>query len=97
MRALLSWSSGKDCAYALHVLRRDQPDIPVVALLTTFNESNARVAMHATRLDVARAQAATVGLPLWRVDLPSPCSNAPRAGLRDGLSKRADEKSWRYW
>jgi len=78
-RALLSWSSGKDCAFALHVLRRDFPHIPVVALLTTFNEENSRVAMHATRLDVVRAQAAAVGLPLWRVDLPSPCSNAEYA------------------
>ena len=75
MRCLLSWSSGKDCAYALHILRRDFPHIQVVGLLTTFNETNARVAMHATRLDIALAQAYSVGLPLWRVDLPSPCTN----------------------
>ena len=76
LSCLLSWSSGKDCAFALHILRLRFPHIPVVALLTTFNETNSRVAMHATRFDIARAQAASVGLPLWRVDLPSPCSNA---------------------
>jgi iron complex transport system substrate-binding protein len=49
--------------------------LTVVGLLTTVNEENSRVAMHATRWSVALAQAASVGLPLWRVDLPSPCSN----------------------
>lgn len=32
--------------------------------------------MHGSRWDITRAQAASVGLPLWRVDLPSPCSNS---------------------
>ena len=33
---LLSWSSGKDSAWALHLLRQ-QPDIELVGLLTTLN------------------------------------------------------------
>ncbi|HZP93854.1 MAG TPA: ATP-binding protein [Burkholderiales bacterium] len=74
-RALLSWSSGKDSAWALHVLRR-QPDIEVVGLLTTFNEAADRVAMHAVRRELVEAQAAAAGLPLWSVPLPYPCSNA---------------------
>jgi diphthamide synthase (EF-2-diphthine--ammonia ligase) len=76
---LLSWSTGKDCAWALHILRSELSHLySVEGLLTTFNESTVppRVAMHATRLEVALAQAAAVGLPLWRVDLPSPCSNS---------------------
>lgn len=73
-RVLLSWSSGKDSAWALHVLRR-QPDVEVVGLLTTFNDVVDRVAMHAVRRSLVDAQAAATGLPLWPVALPSPCSN----------------------
>jgi len=74
-RVLLSWSSGKDSAWTLHVLRQ-QPDIEVVGLLTTFNEAADRVAMHAVRRPLVEAQAAAAGLPLWSVRLPWPCSNA---------------------
>ena len=73
-RVLMSWSSGKDSAWALHTLRQ-QPDLEVRALLTTFNESADRVAMHAVRSELVRAQAAAVQLPLWEVGLPWPCSN----------------------
>jgi uncharacterized protein (TIGR00290 family) len=74
-RVLLSWSSGKDSAWALHLLRRD-PKIEIVALLTTFNGAFDRVAMHAVRRELVREQAACLGFPLWEVDLPWPCSNA---------------------
>jgi uncharacterized protein (TIGR00290 family) len=73
-RILISWSSGKDCAWALHLLRQ-QSDIEVVGLLTTVNAEFDRVAMHGTRQSVLRAQAAAAGLPLWQIPLPWPCSN----------------------
>ena len=74
MRILLSWSSGKDSAWSLHVLRqRGQYD--VVGLLTTFNEVADRVAMHAVRRELVERQAAAAGLPLWALALPWPCSN----------------------
>lgn len=71
---LLSWSSGKDSAWTLHVLRQ-RADVEVSALLTTFNSTANRVAMHAVRRDLVRAQAERTHLPLWEVDLPWPCSN----------------------
>ncbi len=73
-RVLLSWSSGKDSAWALHQLRR-QSEVEVVGLLTTFNEAFARVAMHGVRRELVLAQAARAGLPLWEVPLRWPCSN----------------------
>ncbi len=73
-RVLLSWSSGKDSAWTLHVLRQ-QGEYDVVGLLTTVNESAGRVAMHAVREQLLEAQAAAAALPLWRVPIPSPCSN----------------------
>src|SRR5262247_1551779 len=72
-RVLLSWSSGKDSAWSLHVLRGQGVD--VVGLLTTFNEAAGRVSMHAVRQELVEAQAAAAGLPLWPVPLPWPCSN----------------------
>jgi uncharacterized protein (TIGR00290 family) len=74
-RTLVSWSSGKDSAWSLHLLRRD-PTFDVVALLTTFNGEAERVAMHAVRRELVQAQAASLGLPLWPVELPWPCANS---------------------
>jgi uncharacterized protein (TIGR00290 family) len=73
-RVLLSWSSGKDSAWTLGVLQKDT-GVTVVGLLTTFNESADRVAMHAVRHVLVEAQARAADLPLWPVMLPSPCSN----------------------
>ena len=56
-RVLLSWSSGKDSAWALHILR-GQADIEIAGLLTTLNMEFDRVAMHGTRRSVLEAQAA---------------------------------------
>jgi uncharacterized protein (TIGR00290 family) len=74
MKTLVSWSSGKDSAWLVHVLRSD-PTVELAALLTTVNESAKRVAMHAVREDLLEAQAAALGLPLWTVPIPSPCPN----------------------
>ncbi|WP_027881155.1 ATP-binding domain-containing protein [Meiothermus rufus] len=74
-RVLLSWSSGKDSAWALYQLRQ-QPQVEVVGLLTTFNQTADRVSMHAVRRTLVEAQARAVGLPLWPVYLPHPCTNA---------------------
>jgi uncharacterized protein (TIGR00290 family) len=73
-RVLLAWSSGKDSAFALHVLRQAE-GVEVCGLLTTVNEVHDRVAMHAVRRTLLEAQARAVGLPLFIVPIPSPCPN----------------------
>jgi uncharacterized protein (TIGR00290 family) len=75
MRTLLSWSSGKDSAWALHVLRQ-QPDVDVVGLVTTVNAAFDRVAMHGVRRTLVEAQAEVAGLPLHVLAIPHPCPNA---------------------
>ena len=75
MKILVSWSTGKDSAWMLHVLNQQQPGA-VAGLLTTTNEAFDRVAMHAVRRDLLEAQAEAAGLPLHVVPLPWPCSNA---------------------
>jgi len=82
-RAWLSWSSGKDSAWALHQLRKER-DIEVVGLLTTFNGSVDRVAMHGVHRRLVEQQARSVGLPLHLVNLPDPCSNAEYERLMAG-------------
>ena len=74
MKILLSWSSGKDSAWALHLLNQQYPGA-VSALLTTVNEAMDRVAMHGVRRSVLEAQARAAGLPLHVVHLPHPCPN----------------------
>jgi len=74
LRTLLSWSSGKDSAWTLHTLRSD-PRYDVVGLVTTINAAADRVAMHAVRTQLLRAQARAAGLTLWELMIPSPCSN----------------------
>ncbi len=70
----MSWSSGKDSAWALHTVRQ-RGDLDVVALLTTFNSEFDRVSMQGVRRDLVDAQAQRVGLPVWPVELPWPCTN----------------------
>jgi uncharacterized protein (TIGR00290 family) len=74
MKILLSWSSGKDSAWALHLLNQKHPGC-VAGLLTTVNEAYDRVAMHGVRADVLHAQARGARLPLRIVFIPDPCSN----------------------
>lgn len=73
-RVLVSWSSGKDSAWTLNVLRQ-RGNCEIVGLLTSVNMEFDRVAMHGTRQTVLEAQGRAAELPLWVVPLPWPCSN----------------------
>jgi len=74
-KTLLSWSSGKDSAWTLYVLRQQQ-DIEVVGLFCTFNKKHERGAMHAVRNELIRQQAESAGLPLHLIPIPDPCSDS---------------------
>lgn len=87
-RALLAWSSGKDSAWTLHVLRQ-RGEVEVAGLLTTVNRAFGRVAMHAVRRELLAAQAAAVGLPLTTVEIPYPCSNAEYEAAMGAAMDRA--------
>lgn len=71
-RALMSWSCGKDSAWALHTVLQ-QDDLEVVGLLTTINTAFDRVSMQGVRRELVVAQAERLGLPMWPVELPWPC------------------------
>ncbi len=86
-KLLLSWSSGKDSAWSLHLLRQ-KGDYEIAGLLTTLNSAFDRVAMHSTRRAVLEVQAEAAGLPLITVPLPCPCSNADYEEIMLGVCAR---------
>ncbi len=87
-KAWVSWSTGKDSAWALHTTRK-RGEVEVVALLTTVNAVHARVAMHAVRESLLDAQAEALGLPLVKVPIPSPCPNTVYEEAMAEAMKRA--------
>lgn len=91
-RTLLSWSGGKDSAWALWRLR-SVPELAaayeVVGLVTTINEVFRRVAIHGFREELLERQAEEAELPLWRVPLPFPCTNAVYEERMAAVSARA--------
>ena len=93
-RALISWSSGKDSAYALHEVR-SAGAFEVVGALTTVTETFERVSIHGVRQEILRAQCEAAGLPQRIVPIPYPCPNeiyearmgeAVAAAVRDGIT-----------
>ena len=89
LKTLLSWSSGKDSAWTLYALQRDA-QCEIAGLVTTINQAADRVAMHAVRTELLRAQAAAARLPLWEVPIPSPCSNEDYECAMRALVARAE-------
>jgi uncharacterized protein (TIGR00290 family) len=86
-KCLISWSSGKDSAWMVHVLR--QSGIELGGVLTTVNEVHQRVAMHAVRVELLQAQADALGLPLRQIPIPSPCPNEVYERAMAGAVERA--------
>lgn len=93
-KALISWSSGKDSAFALHEIRR-AGEFDVVGALTTVTETFGRVSIHGVRQEILRAQCEAAGLPQRIVPIPYPCPNevyearigeAVAAAVRDGIT-----------
>jgi uncharacterized protein (TIGR00290 family) len=90
-RALISWSSGKDSAWAFHQSTLGD-EVDVVALLTTFNEEFDRVSMQGVRRELVEAQVEALGLPLRAVVLPWPCPNdVYEARMKEAMEAASDE------
>lgn len=90
-KTLLSWSSGKDSAWTLHVLRQ-RADVEVVGLMTTVNQVYQRISIHAVRLELLQRQAQAAGLPLYQIGLPYPCTNSDYETAMEGFVGRAREE-----
>jgi uncharacterized protein (TIGR00290 family) len=90
-KTMLAWSSGKDSAWALHVLKQN-PEIELVGLFSTINEAFNRVAMHAVRLELLMKQAQFAGLPMDIINIPFPCSNQEYEDRMAAFIEKALEK-----
>jgi uncharacterized protein (TIGR00290 family) len=84
----LSWSSGKDSGWALHVLRQ-QGDYEITGLITTINSAFDRVAMHGTRRELVEMQAEAARIPLIQAPLPWPCANVDYEAAMKRVCDRA--------
>jgi len=89
-KTYMSWSSGKDSAWALHALRQD-PEIELLGLFTVVNKAYGRVSMHATRADLLNRQADALGLALQIINIPHPCRNEECDAIMRSFVDRANE------
>jgi len=90
-KTMLAWSSGKDSAWALHILKQN-PEYEVVGLFSTVNEAFNRVAMHGVRLELLMRQAQCAGLPLDIINIPYPCSNNDYEDRMKAFIEKAKDK-----
>jgi len=89
---LISWSGGKDAAFALHRLRQ-QGEFEPVALFTTVTEEEERIAMHGIRREILLAQGRALGLPVIEARQPRFPDNASyEAGFAAALGQARE--SW---
>ncbi|MHB1435714.1 MAG: Dph6-related ATP pyrophosphatase [Thermoplasmata archaeon] len=91
-KVVVSWSSGKDSAFALGELLRGG-EVEVVGLLTTITETFNRVSMHGVRESILEAQAAAMGLPLYKVQIPFPCPNSVYEARMAEVTRQLREQS----
>lgn len=95
-KTLMSWSSGKDSAWALYQLQMN-PEIALVGLFCTVNKEFGRVAMHGVRAELLRKQAESIGLPLEIIEIPYPCSNAEYENIMGQFVERAKNDNIEYF
>jgi uncharacterized protein (TIGR00290 family) len=87
----MSWSSGKDSAWALHILRK-KPDIEVVGLFCTISQKFERVAIHAVRIELINQQAQNIGLPIQLIPIPYPCSDSEYGAIMKNFVGQAEQQ-----
>lgn len=90
-KTLISWSSGKDSAWALYMLQQD-PNIDIMGLFCTVNKTFDRVTMHGTRRELLKQQAKSIRLPLDIIEIPYPCNNDEYVAIMKRFILMAKEK-----
>ncbi|MBV5257595.1 diphthine--ammonia ligase [Synechococcus moorigangaii CMS01] len=95
-KALMSWSSGKDSAWALYTLKQDS-DIEVAGLFCTVNKEFDRISMHGVRIELLKKQADCLGLPLEIIEIPYPCSNIEYEKIMGDFVTQAKNRQIEYF
>jgi uncharacterized protein (TIGR00290 family) len=90
-QVVMSWSGGKDSAFALDELLRGG-EYEVVALLTSVSSEYRRISHHGVREELLESQARAIGIPLEKVYLPSvdgkACGNDVYEGIMGSVMAR---------
>jgi uncharacterized protein (TIGR00290 family) len=86
-KIVLSWSGGKDSAFALFTLLKN-PDYEVVSLLSTITREYDRLSMHGVRRILIEEQANATNLPLIKVFIPSNCTDIIYASIMESEMKQ---------
>ena len=73
-KAIVSWSSGKDSAMALHRIVTSNA-FEILGILTTVSDTFQRVSMHGVREELLDQQANSLGIAVEKVRIPYPCPN----------------------
>lgn len=68
-KAIFNWSGGKDSALALYKIQQ-VGEYEIIGLLTSINKEHQRISMHGVRVALLEQQAAAIGLPLIKMELP---------------------------
>ncbi len=95
-KTLMSWSSGKDSAWALYKLQQD-PEIDLRGLFCTVNKEFNRVAMHAVRVELLKHQSTSIGLPLEIIEIPYPCTDEIYGEIMGQFVERAKKDNIEYF
>ena len=95
-KTLMSWSSGKDSAWALYKLQQD-PEIDLRGLFCTVNNEFNRVAMHAVKVELLKRQAKCLGLPLEIIEIPYPCTDEIYAEIMAQFVERAKKDNIEFF
>ena len=94
-KTLMSWSSGKDSAWALYRLKQN-PEFEILGLFTSVNRKYERASMHATRTAMLERQADASGLPLQTLRIPDPCTNEQYAAVMRNFVAESTAKGIEY-
>jgi uncharacterized protein (TIGR00290 family) len=94
-KTLLSWSSGKDSSWTLHVLKQ-RDDVEIVGLFCTINRKFERAAMHAVRIELIKRQASSAELPVQFIELPHPCTDAEYRAIMGEFIDRVSHQGIEY-
>lgn len=84
-KAVFNWSGGKDSSLALYKVLQEN-EYEVTALLTTVNAETLNSSIHSIPLEIIKAQADSIGIPIYIVKLPS----ADMTGYEQAMHKAMD-------
>lgn len=83
-KAVFNWSGGKDSALALYKVLTNN-EYEVISLLTTINSETKNSSMHQIPDYLIESQANSIGIPLYKIMLPSKDMQGYESAMKDTI------------